>query len=247
MTDASKQPERVLELPAEAGAAPPSGDRFAADLRGFGPLGILAILVILLTGNVILSNMVVLPIGAALALLWTWLSRTPWREIGYVRPRSWIGALAAGVAFGTAFKFLMKVIVMPLFGADPINHAYHFLAGNRAMLPTAVWGMFIAGFGEETVFRGYMFERLGKLFGPGVGAKTSIVLLTAVWFGLSHYYIQGLAGVEQAAIVGLVFGAIFAATGRIFMLMCAHTAFDLTALAIIYWNLESDVAHLVFK
>jgi hypothetical protein len=29
--------------------------------------------------------------------------------------------------------------------------------------------------------------------------------------------------------------------------MPAHSAFDLTAPAIIYWNLESYVAHLVFK
>jgi hypothetical protein len=47
--------------------------------------------------------------------------------------------------------------------------------------------------------------------------------------------------------VGLVFGTIFAVTGRIWMLMCAHTAFDLTAYALIYWNLESAVAHLVFE
>jgi membrane protease YdiL (CAAX protease family) len=73
------------------------------------------------------------------------------------------------------------------------------------------------------------------------------VLLTSVLFGLAHYSVQGLAGTEQATIGGLVFGAIFAATGRIFMLMCAHAAFDLTAYAIIYWNLESAVAHLVFK
>jgi hypothetical protein len=33
----------------------------------------------------------------------------------------------------------------------------------------------------------------------------------------------------------------------ILVLMFAHTAFDLTALAIIYWNLEVQVAHLVFK
>ena len=31
------------------------------------------------------------------------------------------------------------------------------------------------------------------------------------------------------------------------MLMVAHSAFDLTALAIIYWNLESKVAHWVFR
>jgi membrane protease YdiL (CAAX protease family) len=73
------------------------------------------------------------------------------------------------------------------------------------------------------------------------------VLLTSTVFALAHYSNQGLAGVEQAAITGLVFGTIFAVTGRLWMLMCAHAAFDLTALAIIYWNLESAVAHLVFK
>jgi len=29
--------------------------------------------------------------------------------------------------------------------------------------------------------------------------------------------------------------------------MFAHAAFDLTAIALIYWNLESAVAHFVFK
>lgn len=71
--------------------------------------------------------------------------------------------------------------------------------------------------------------------------------MTSAWFGLDHYAVQGLAGAEQAAIVGLVYGTIFAATGRLFVLMTAHTAFDLTALALIYWNLESVVAHFFFK
>jgi hypothetical protein len=29
--------------------------------------------------------------------------------------------------------------------------------------------------------------------------------------------------------------------------MFAHAPFDLTALGIIYWNVESSVAHLIFK
>jgi membrane protease YdiL (CAAX protease family) len=104
-----------------------------------------------------------------------------------------------------------------------------------------------AGFAEETLFRGYLFERLGKLFGAGAGAKVFIVLLSSVLFALGHYANLGLPGVEQAVITGLVFGTIFAITGRIWMVMCAHAAFDLAAVAIIYWNLEAAVAHLVFK
>jgi membrane protease YdiL (CAAX protease family) len=215
----------------------------AERLRGFGPLGILAILLILLAGS-----FPFVPLGAILVLVWVQWSRTPWREIGYVRPRSWTRTVALGIVFGIAFKFLMKVIVMPLLGADAINQAFHYLAGNRAALPAAVYAVIVgAGFGEETFFRGYLFERFGKLLGPAVWARTLIVLVTAGWFGLAHYSLQGVAGVEQATIFGLVFGTIFALTGRIWMLMVAHAAFDLTALAIIYWDVESKVAHLVFK
>jgi membrane protease YdiL (CAAX protease family) len=236
-------PEQARKVPAEGATAALFGDGFAARLRGFGPLGILAILVVLFVGNHPFA-----PFGAILVLAWVWLSRTPWREIGYVRPKSWAVTLAVGIVFGIAFKFLMKAVVMPLLGADPINQAFHYLAGNRAALPGAIYAMVVgAGFGEETVFRGYLFERLGKLFGTAVWAKTIIVLITAALFGLAHYSLQGLAGAEQATIVGLVYGSIFAITGRIWMLMAAHAAFDLTALAMIYWNLESRVAHLVFK
>ena len=217
-------------------------DREAAELRGFGPLGILAILIIL-SGNYLFS-----PLSAILVLVWVRLSRTPWREIGFVRPDSWMRTAAIGLVFGIALKFLTKMIVMPLLGAPPINPAYHYIAGNRAALPGVILAMIlIAGFGEETVYRGYMFERLGKLFGSGLGARTFTVILTAGLFAAAHYSVQGLAGSEQAAITGFVFGTTFALTGRIWMVMFAHAAYDLAAAAMIYWNLESDVAHLIFK
>jgi uncharacterized protein len=213
----------------------------ARRLRGFGPVGILAILLILA------GNFVIVPLSAVLALIWVHLSNTPWREIGYVRPKSWVRSLILGVVFGIAFKILMKAIVMPLLGAPPINWAYHYLAGNTAAIPGMIFVLIVvAGFGEETLFRGYMFEHLGKLFGSGQWAKVFIVLITSVLFSLEHYTDQGLPGVEQALVTGLVFGTIFAVTSRIFMLMVMHAAFDLTALAIIYLDLETKVAHLIF-
>ena len=170
---------------------PSPDDRLAASLRGFGPLGIVAILVILLVGNYPIA-----PAGAILVLLWVQWSHTPWREIGFVRPRNWLGTVAIGIVFGSAFKLLMKMIVMPLLGADPINHAFHYLAGNRAALPGAIYAMIAgAGFGEETVFRGFLFERFGKLFGSSAWARTFIVLLTASLFAAGHYSLMGFAGV----------------------------------------------------
>src|SRR6476660_6002459 len=130
-------------LPSEGTGALPAEDPVALGLRGFGPLGLFSMLVIVLASAV-------KPLGGALVLLWAWRSHTPWREIGYVRPRSWIGTLAIGVVFGCVFKLLMKAIVMPLLGAPEINCAYHYAIGNRAALPGLVFTMIVgASFGEE--------------------------------------------------------------------------------------------------
>jgi len=198
---------------------------------------------------VIATGTLVTPfLGAVLVLGWTWRSQTPWHEIGFAQPKSWIGCLAIGIAFGCALKLLSKSVVMPLLGASPINPTYQYLVGNAAAVPGILFAIIVgAGFGEETVYRGYLFERLGKLLGTGVAAKILIVMLVAGLFALAHYPEQGLAGVQQAAITGLTFGSIFAITGRLWMLMVAHPMYDLTSVAIIYFNLKYDVAHLVFK
>jgi membrane protease YdiL (CAAX protease family) len=216
------------------------------DLRGFGPLGIIAIVLILFAGGITLGNIIV-PAGAVLVLLWTRLSRTRWAEVGYARPKSWSFAIIGGIAGGIALKFLMKALVMPLFGATPVNQPYHYLAGNRTLLPAAIWAMFTAGFGEETVFRGWAFERLRRLMGDRRNASLTILVLTSAWFGLSHIPNQGRDGAIQATITGLVFGSLYLATGTIWLPMIVHTVFDLTALWMIYRDVEGTIAHLIFK
>jgi membrane protease YdiL (CAAX protease family) len=226
----------------ERQVAPALEDRFAEDLRGFGPLGIFAIVVILS------GNFVVAPLSAVLVLLWAWRSHTPWRELGLVRPESWSRTAAIGIAFGVFLKFFVKAIAMPLLGGPPINTAYQYLAGNAAALPGILLAVIVvAGLGEEILFRGYMFERSRRLFGGSLLAKSLTVVFTAALFGSLHYREQGFAGAEQAWITGLTFGTIFAITGRIWMLVFAHAAYDVVAILLIYLNLESPVAHFLFK
>src|SRR5438045_3499581 len=99
----------VTDVAPPGPASPPTPeDELAAKLRGFGPVGILAILVVL-AGNLLFA-----PLSALLALGWAQWSRTPWRELGFKRPRSWLGGAALGVALGVTLKFVMKAIVMPL-------------------------------------------------------------------------------------------------------------------------------------
>ncbi len=226
------------ELP----ASPHTDDDLARRLRGFGPVGIAAVLVVLA------GNLIVGPLSAVFALMWAKRSGTPFRELGFVRPNRWWRMILVGTVFGVVFKLVMKAIVMPLLGAAPINPTYHYLEGNPVAALLAIPQMIvIAGFGEETLFRGYMFERLGKLLGRGIWATVAIVIFTSVLFGSLHYHDQGLPGAQQATIVGLVYGTIYARTRRLGMLMVAHAAFDIAAVAIIYWRLESAVAHSIFK
>jgi len=214
----------------------------AEQLRGFGPLGLIAIIVILagsLAGPFV---------SALLVLAWAQISETPPQALGFRAPRSWTVTLVVGVAFGIVLKLGAKALVMPLLGAPPINVPYHYLAGNAAALPRIVATVLIsASFGEEVFFRGYLFERLGKILGRGQAALVATVLLSTVLFALAHYHDQRLPGVEQDAVTGLVFGGIFAWRRQIWLVMVAHAAFDLTAVALIYWDWEARVAHLLFR
>jgi hypothetical protein len=216
-------------------------DSVAAQLRGLGVIGLLAVAVIL-AGNVIF-----IPLSAILILAWAWLSRTGWREIGLGRPNSWTRTILLGIGFGCALKLFMKAVVMPLLGAPPVNQAFQFLAGNTAALPGIIFAVTVgAGFGEELLFRGYAFERLHKLIGRSRAATIAIVLITSAWFGYEHHAFQGVPGVQQATIVGLLVGAIYAQTQRLWFLIVTHAAFDLTAVALIYWGLEERVARSIY-
>lgn len=221
---------------------------FAEGLRGFGPLGLLAIAVVLLPGNVAGPAFFNVPVSGLLVLGWAGLSRTPLADLGFGRPASWVFTLLAGVVLGVVSKLAMKAVVMPLLGADPVNQAYHMLAHNPAVLPGAIFSMVAAaGFGEEATFRGFAFERLGRLLGQGRAARLAILVLTSAWFGLAHYPTQGLAGVQQAAVMGLVYGGLYLATGRLWLSMIAHAVFDLTALVLIYFQWERAVAQALFR
>ena len=214
----------------------------AARLRGFGPVGLLGMALIM--AGALVNGLV----AATLVVLWVVLSKTPWRDIGYVRPRDYAVTIVGGAAFGAALKLLLKAVVMPLLGAASTNRAYHFLAHNSAALPGMLLLVVVsAGWGEETFWRGYLFERLGHRFGSSAATKTTAVLLTAVLFGMAHFTGQGRDGVVQAIITGLTFGSIFACTGRLVFVMIAHAAFDVAAVLIIYFDLEMRVAHLVFR
>jgi membrane protease YdiL (CAAX protease family) len=214
----------------------------ARRLRGFGPLGLLAVLVIAA------SSVAGFSVSALLVLAWARVSETPLRSLGFKAPSRWTVTIAGGIGLGIVLKIVSKAIVMPLLGAPATNATYHYLVGNAGALPWIIAAVLInAGFGEEVFFRGYLFERLGALLGPGNAVLAGSVVLSTALFAMAHYHDQGLPGVEQAVLTGLVFGGIYAWRKQIWFLMIAHVAYDLTAIVIIYCNWEEAVARLVIR
>ena len=146
-----------------------------------------------------------------------------------------------------ALKLVMKSVVMPLFGADPVNQAFRYLAGNTAALPWVLYAVTVgAGFGEETIFRGFAFERLA-----GCSARARPPRRhhrpTAVWFGAEHYSLQGLAGRAAGHGGRPDFRHGLRRDAPSADAIVAHVAFDLTAVALIYWELETAVARAFFR
>ena len=194
------------------------------------------------------SNLVLAPIGAILVLVWAWLAKVPWRDLGFSRPRSWAITLIAGVIAGVLLKLLLKALVMPLLGAPETNAHFHFIVGNRsAMVSMILASVLVGGIAEEILYRGFLFERLGRLLGQSRAATIGIVLLTTAFFASIHIPEQGFYGAMQAAFTGLASATIFAVTRRLWFPIAMHAAYDVTAVIIIYLDLETRVAHALLS
>jgi len=74
--------------------------------------------------------------------------------------------------FGAAFKLLMKAIVKPLLGAAPINPTITPCRQPGGAPGNPLRDDRRAGFGEETVFRGYLFRTPRQAPGNGRGRQT---------------------------------------------------------------------------
>lgn len=67
----------------------------------------------------------------------------------------------------------------------------------------------IAGFAEEVLFRGFLITRLLRLFPASRLAPALAVILAGLFFGVLHYYNQGMRGFITASAIGIAFGIMF--------------------------------------
>lgn len=184
------------------------------------------------------------PILAAIALISARFMRGGWAGLGFRRPGSWrlVIALALGAAllrFGLGAFVIEPLaarawppIVAPR-GTEAIAHSLPAALSALAL----VWTF--AAFGEEIGYRGYIMDRAAQALGGGRAAWLTALALSALLFGLGHFY-KGPAGIVDSGVAGLILGAAYLLSGRcLWTCVLAHGLIDTAGVALVYLGLDS--------
>jgi membrane protease YdiL (CAAX protease family) len=179
----------------------------------------------------------------AMFALATWLLRRRgihWRDLGLRRPEN----LGQAVRWGLGL-FLVDMLLLPIT-VDTVSNAlglppqqlgaFAALKGNTfeylvLLLPVA-WG--IAAFGEELLYRGFIYHRLTDALGRRGWATAVALLAQAVLFALGHAYL-GPRGMLNAGTLGLVASLAYLRNGRnLWPLIIAHGLVDTVGITTLY-------------
>lgn len=176
-----------------------------------------------------------------LPLVWILLrlSGERWSEIGFDRPARFGRAIALGVLAGVLMELLAVFVTTPvitgLFHTEPNYSEFKDIHGNLVLLLIFLalsWTL--AAFGEEICFRGFLMNRLARVFGGSNAAWLAALILSSVLFGWGHTE-QGISGWVQEGFSGLLLGVLFLAMGRNLVVpIVAHGISNTLAFVLIY-------------
>jgi membrane protease YdiL (CAAX protease family) len=161
--------------------------------------------------------------------------------IGLTKPEKLGQAIATGALAGVGLELLAFLVTTPLissfFGIEP---DYSGLKEVRGSLPRLViflaLSWFLAAFGEEVCFRGFLMRRLAQVFGDSRVAWAASLLLSSALFGWGHTE-QGISGWIQEGLSGLLLGLLFLVSKRnLVMPIVAHGVSNTVALVLIYFG-----------
>jgi CAAX protease family protein len=161
-----------------------------------------------------------------------YLGSIPAFRVGFVRPMGGplqanilLSILGAVIASGLFFRWKGDHVVQRLFK----------MAG--AILPVTAqerWTFAAisagAGFSEELLFRGFLFDYLGRNFAPL--DTWTLILISSLVFGFAHLY-QGWRGTILTGVLGSAFAALYTLTGSLLAPVTIHAAVDLRLLVIV--------------
>lgn len=178
-------------------------------------------------------------VGAVAAIAITLRRGRSLADLGFRRPASWWTAPAwvAGifVTFVVAQNVVPVVIGSFFDFPQPDMSRYDFIRGNLpAALAMALLLPLTAAVPEEIVYRGFLIERLTRLFGTDRKGMVLAVLLQAIIFGFVHFE-WGPGGILMTTIMGAVWGFAFLMCGRnLWIVILAHSAAHVALVALVY-------------
>jgi membrane protease YdiL (CAAX protease family) len=209
-------------------------------LLAFAP-GLLGLLLLATSGHGEAAAIDKLGPAIGASIFSTFLSWTPVLVLGYMLVRSGEGYAAiglgrfdrwdAGAAVALSIGSWILVFVLSIVFSHLGSRDVDFLPKALPLwfrVADALTLAVTAGITEEVVVRGYAQTRLEQLRAP-----TAVILLlpTGLWAAL-HLY-QGVGPAVIILCLGLVYAVYFHRTRRLWPLVVAHGAFDLTQLLLI--------------
>ena len=164
-----------------------------------------------------------------------------WRDVGFTPPPNWPRAIAIGTAAGLLMELLSTFVTVPLLtrltGMPPDLSDFRSTVGSVRML--MLWlalNWTLAAFGEELGFRGYVLPRLADLGRRTRGAWIAALIASSLLFGGGHGG-QGVTGMAQETLAGLMLGALYLAAGRnLTVPIVAHGVSNSLAFVLIYFD-----------
>lgn len=177
----------------------------------------------------------------AIAWLSLRLRQLRWADVGFRLYRNWRATVLIGIAAGIAIELLELFWTQPLLvhftGQMPDLSAFNRVAGNVRWLAISLgltWTLF--AFGEEMVFRGYLMDRIAGVLGRAARGWGIALLTASLVFGLSHFQ-QGITGITENFLDGLILGVLYLRLGRnLAVPIVAHGVTDTTDLLLLFFH-----------
>src|SRR6266403_2218449 len=115
-----------------------------------------------------------------------------WRDVGLKLDQPFLKLLVIGVVVGIGMEalelFATQPLLTKLLNKGPDLDEFRRLIGNtQLLLIGVVLAWILAGFGEETVWRGYLTNRVADFFGRSTTGWSAAAILASLLFGLAHF------------------------------------------------------------
>ncbi len=179
------------------------------------------------------------PILVILAIASCRIREGNWGTFLYKRPKSWpLTVVAAAACVGLLeLKDLAVEAIGHRFWPAPEKVSSIITSAHdwRRALLTFLFIWVFAAFGEEIGYRGYILRRALEAFGPSAWGAAAALIVASTAFGIGHSY-KGPAGILDSAGSGLILGAAYLFSKRLWVSSLAHGLNDTLAIALTFFE-----------